>query len=60
VLKGRLDETEKIALEFEEKFEKIRQLWNDWAENIRKIRANAPDTAIEEVVDRLKKSVISG
>jgi len=30
------------------------------AENIRKIRPNAPDGAIDEVVDRLKRSVIGG
>ena len=30
------------------------------AENIRKIRPNAPDGAIDEIVDRLKRSVIGG
>ena len=33
-LEGRLTETQKIAGEFEEKFEKIRQLWGDWADLI--------------------------
>jgi predicted nucleic acid-binding Zn-ribbon protein len=33
-LQGRLTETQKIAGEFEEKFERIRQLWGDWAELI--------------------------
>jgi len=33
-LQGRLTETQKIAGEFEEKFEKIRQLWGDWADLI--------------------------
>jgi DNA repair exonuclease SbcCD ATPase subunit len=31
---GRLAETQKIAGEFEEKFERIRQLWGDWADLI--------------------------
>lgn len=33
-VQGRLSETQKIAGEFEEKFEKIRQLWGDWADLI--------------------------
>jgi hypothetical protein len=33
-LEGRLAETQRIAVEFEEKFEKIRQLWGDWADLI--------------------------
>ncbi|MEM3618151.1 MAG: DUF87 domain-containing protein [Candidatus Bathyarchaeia archaeon] len=33
-LEGRLAETQKIAGEFEEKFERIRQLWGDWADLI--------------------------
>ena len=33
-LQGRLAETQKIAGEFEEKFERIRQLWSDWADLI--------------------------
>jgi hypothetical protein len=33
-LQGRLAETQKIAGEFEEKFERIRQLWGDWADLI--------------------------
>jgi len=33
-LQGRLTETQKIAGEFEEKFERIRQLWGDWADLI--------------------------
>jgi hypothetical protein len=33
-LEGRLGETQKIAGEFEEKFERIRQLWGDWADLI--------------------------
>jgi len=33
-LEGRLAETQRIAGEFEEKFERIRQLWGDWADLI--------------------------
>jgi hypothetical protein len=33
-LQGRLAETQKIAGEFEERFERIRQLWGDWADLI--------------------------
>ncbi|MHA1605799.1 MAG: hypothetical protein ACTSWF_14265 [Candidatus Freyarchaeota archaeon] len=30
------------------------------AENIRKIKPNAPGVAIEEIVDRLRQSIVSG
>jgi len=33
-LQGQLTETQKVAMEFEEKFEKIRELWGDWTDLI--------------------------
>jgi hypothetical protein len=39
----------------------LRNCFPYWiAENIRKIWPNAPDGAIDEIVDRLKRSVIGG
>jgi len=33
-LRGQLTETQKVAVEYEEKFERLRQLWGDWTDLI--------------------------